>query len=124
MKSSLYTIPKFPRVAVVGSRDFPSQVIVERFVYMLPKQWTVVSGGARGVDSWAADTALHHRRDVLVYKAEWAKFGKSAGFVRNNQIVRDVDVIVAFHHNNSHGTKHTIQLARYLKKPCIIVRTQ
>jgi hypothetical protein len=113
---------RFPRIAIVGSRDFPSQWVVERFVYELPRSWTVVSGGARGVDKWAEVCALHHRRDVVVYEADWAKHGKAAGFIRNNTIVRDCDVVVAFWDGSSKGTRHSIQLAKYLKIPCIIVR--
>jgi len=111
-----------PRVAIVGSRDFPSQYIVERFIYKLPEHWVIISGGARGVDTFVEKTALHHHRDMIVYKPDWAKFGKNAGFMRNNTIVRDADMVVAFHHNNSKGTKHSIQLAKYLNKPCVIVR--
>lgn len=109
------------RVAVVGSRDFPSQYIVERFVYELPPDVVIVSGGARGVDTWAEQTAKHHGRTVDIYIPNWSAHGKSAGFIRNNTIVRNCDIVVAFWYNNSKGTKHTIQLAKYLKKPCVIV---
>ena len=115
---------KFPRVAVVGSRDFPSKAMVERFVYLLPKDWTIVSGGARGVDAWAEGTAKCWGRHTDIYEPNWAKHGKAAGYIRNNYIVRNADVVVAFHHDNSRGTKHTIQLAKYLNKPCVIVRLQ
>jgi len=113
---------RFPRIAIVGSRDFPSQWAVESFVYQLPRSWTIVSGGARGVDKWAAQTALHHRRDLVVYEADWPKHGKAAGFIRNNEIVRNADIVVAFWDGKSKGTKHSIQLCKYLKVPCVIVR--
>jgi len=113
----------FIKVAIVGSRDFPSQYLVERLVYELPRDVTIVSGGARGVDTWAELTALHHKRETVVYRADWAKHGRVAGFVRNNEIVRNSDIIVAFHHMGSKGTKHTISLCKYLGKPCIVVRT-
>ena len=116
--------PERLRIAVVGSRDFPSSDIVERFVYMLPRDVIVVSGGARGVDSWAEATAKHWRRDTDTYKADWAKHGKVAGFVRNNAIVKNCDIVVAFLHNGSKGTKHTISLAKYFGKPCYVVRTK
>lgn len=113
---------RFPRIAVVGSRDFPHQHLVERFVYLLPKRWTVVSGGARGVDKWAEETAKQWRRPTKIYRPEWNKYGKKAGYIRNNQIVRNSDVVVAFWDGQSRGTKHSMQLAEYFGKPCIIVR--
>lgn len=82
-----------------------------------------MSGGARGVDSWAVATALHHGRETLVFEPDWAKHGKVAGFVRNNEIVRNCDLVVAFHFGNSKGTKHTIGLCKYLKVPCLVVKT-
>lgn len=111
----------FPKIAVVGSRDFPDQRIVERFVFLLPRHWTIVSGGARGVDRWAEETANYWRRHTDIYPANWNKYGKSAGYIRNNEIVNNCDIVVAFWDLKSKGTKHTIQLARSLNKPCIII---
>lgn len=113
----------FPRVAVIGSRGFAYPYVVERFVYLLPKSWTIVSGGARGVDTWAYETAKHHTRHVEVYNADWKKFGKYAGFIRNNEIVKNSDVVVAFWDGSSKGTRHSVQLARNLNKPVFIIRT-
>ena len=58
------------RLAVVGSRGFPSQYLVERIVYELPLNIELVSGGARGVDTWAEQTAKHHNRVITVYNAQ------------------------------------------------------
>lgn len=45
-------------IAVVGSREFPSEVFVKDYLrtYLTAKD-TVISGGARGVDRWAAEVA-------------------------------------------------------------------
>lgn len=110
------------KLGVVGSRDFSSRYLVERVVYELPKHVVIVTGGARGVDKWAEDTAKYHNRDVIVHEAQWNKYGKTAGFIRNNVIVRDSDLILAFWDGKSPGTRHTIQLSKSLSKPCIIVR--
>ena len=107
----------------MGSRDFPHPGIVDRVVYLLPRDVVIVSGGARGVDSWAEATAKHWRRDTLIFKPDWAKHGRVAGFIRNNEIVRNCDMVIAFLHKSSKGTKHTISLAKYFDKPCYIVRT-
>ena len=115
---------RFPKVAVVGSREYPKQAVVERFVYLMPKHWTLVSGGARGVDKWAETTAKHWNRPTKIYNAQWNKYGPKAGFIRNNDIVRGCDIVVAFWDGKSKGTRHTIQLADYLGKPYIIVRVR
>lgn len=110
------------RVAVVGSRNFPNRYMVERFVYLLPDDVVIVSGGARGVDRWAELTAKHHRRQYRIHRAQWQKYGKAAGFVRNNVVVKDADIVVAFHHGGSSGTRHTIDLCARYGVPCVIVR--
>ena len=45
------------RVAVVGSRGYPDRAAVAAYVQALAEGTVVVSGGARGVDRWAADAA-------------------------------------------------------------------
>lgn len=115
---------RYIRLAIVGSRNFCSQYLVERFVYELPDKVVIVTGGARGVDTWAEETAKHHNRDVQVHRANWKKHGKMAGFLRNNAIIRDCDLVAAFWDGSSKGTRHSIQLAKYLGKDCIIVRAK
>ena len=47
-------------VAIVGSRDYPHPEHIWSYVATLPADTVVVSGGARGVDSWAAAAATRH----------------------------------------------------------------
>ena len=110
------------RLAVIGSRDFPSRYLVERLIYEIPKDIVLVSGGARGVDTWVEVAAKHHNRQIDIYPANWSQHGKNAGFVRNNQIIRNSDLVLAFWSDKSKGTKHSIQLAKYLGKTCIVVK--
>jgi hypothetical protein len=115
--------PKPVRVAIVGSRDFPYEDMVNEVVYGLPRNAIIVSGGAKGVDTWAEKTAIAHRRDTDIYLPEWGKYGRRAGFIRNNLIVKNCDMLVAFWHNKSKGTKHSIDLCKYHDIPHIIVET-
>jgi len=81
----------------------------------------IISGGARGADTLAEMYARHRALPVKVFPAEWDKYGKSAGFRRNADIVKNSDIIVAFWDGKSKGTKHTIDLARrYFKEVKII----
>jgi hypothetical protein len=106
-------------VAIVGSRTGVNEQAVRRFVRSLAQKHpgaSVVSGGARGVDSWAEDEARRLDMPRLVYLPDWERFGKSAGFRRNSEIVNAADVVVAFT-TGSRGTAHTISLARAAAKP-------
>lgn len=113
------------RVAFVGSRDYPRLDLVRNAVRGLPEGSTVVSGGARGVDSVAAEAAEVYGHSTMIFPAAWrtknGKFDKGAGYKRNKDIVRAADKIVAFYDGQSKGTAHTIKLALAAKKPLVII---
>lgn len=108
-------------VAIVGSRDFADEQAVRAYVRALPTGTTVVSGGARGPDSWAENEARLCALGVVVFHAEWDRLGRRAGFLRNKLIVDRADRVVAFWDQRSRGTQHTIDLAREAGKPVEIV---
>lgn len=130
------------RIAIVGSRTFPlpsaiwdtldldqkndaataGRAIVLGFVeHLNSREHIVVSGGARGVDSWADEFAAARGIAVEVIKPDWKKYGKSAGFRRNKEIVAAADDVVAFWDGQSRGTLHSIRLAHKAHTPyCII----
>ena len=68
----------------------------------------VVSGGARGVDlmgeRWAKDN------DILIKKfpANWEKYGKAAGFIRNREMLDYIEVAIIVWDGQSSGTKDMI----------------
>lgn len=107
------------RVAIVGSRDFPGEIVVREYVRMLPKDTVIVSGGARGVDSWAAEEAEKRgmpkptiypvSADGLPpYPLGRSEFRRRA-FERNKKIALDCDWLVAFRSlGKSTGTDNTI----------------
>ncbi len=100
------------KVAIVGSRYFGDLEKVRALVRELPKGSTVVSGGASGVDQAAEEEARKHGLNVIVHRALWHKYGKSAGPIRNQKIVEDADELHAFWNSTSRGTKSAIVLAR------------
>lgn len=104
-------------VAIVGSRDWPYADLVRNAVKSLHKDDVVVSGGARGVDTIAENTAKRLGLETLIFEAEWDRWGKSAGYIRNKDIVKAADRIIAFQLDGSRGTQHTIDLARKAGKP-------
>lgn len=117
------------KVAIVGSRDWKDAQVVIDYIWALEDWTTVISGGARGVDS-LVQGACNDRIarlgepnfDFECYPALWDVYGKSAGYRRNADIVKAADRIVAFWDGISSGTKHTIKLAREAGKPVEIHR--
>ena len=108
------------RIAIVGSRDFKRLDLVRAFVDSLPLDVVVVSGGARGVDRAAELRAAVRGIEVQswpVTDEEWRSLGRRAGPMRNREIIKDCDEVVAFWDGESRGTEGTINLAVAYGKP-------
>jgi len=111
------------KIAIVGSREWADVGAIEDFIIDLPV-CEVVSGGARGVDSIAAELAKKYEHEVKVFPADWDRHGKRAGFLRNVEIVDYCDELVAFWDGASKGTAHSISLARKANKPVTIFNSK
>ena len=113
-----------PRVAIVGSRDYPFLDMVDE-VLVMTGLVRVVSGGARGVDRRAEDAA---RRlgypEPLVFKPKWKRPGgktnMNAGKERNTVIINNADYVIAFWNGRSRGTLDSITKARRKGLPLIL----
>lgn len=109
------------KVAIVGSRDFNALHKVCAYVQTLEPDTLVISGNARGVDETAQRAALARALPVLILPADWERYGKAAGFIRNEQIVKMADKVVAFWNGKSRGTAHDTDLARKYGKELEII---
>lgn len=72
----------------------------------------VVSGTARGADKLGEEWARAHKLKLFLFPADWEKFGKSAGYRRNEEMARFADAAVIFWDGHSRGSQHMINLAR------------
>lgn len=81
----------------------------------------IVSGGARGADKIGADIAREWNIKLTEFLPDWEKYGKRAGFIRNEDIIKAADVVLAFWDGQSKGTGNSLSHAKRLKKTTIIV---
>lgn len=109
-------------VAIVGSRSWRDVRKIRAYIQALPSGTHILSGGAEGADMLAQTEAKRCGFRVFVYAPDWKKYGRAAGAVRNEEIVKSADRVVAFWDGKSKGTRITIDLAKRYGKPCEIIR--
>jgi hypothetical protein len=120
------------RLAIVGSRSFADYALLRDEVTALcwnhfgtedePRE--IISGGAAGADTIAERYAKERGWPFRVFPADWQKWGKAAGIIRNRDIVRNADQVIAFWDGKSRGTAHTIETAKREGVPCTVVMVE
>ncbi len=104
------------KVIIAGSRGFSNYKLLKEKCneYLREKRKgyniIIISGGARGADALGEKYAQDEGFSLEVFPANWNKFGKSAGFRRNEQMAEVADALIAFWDGKSHGTKHMIEI--------------
>ena len=106
------------RIAVVGNREsFTYQYVAQELDKLITKESgdvTLISGGAVGVDSFAQEYAKKNGLKILII---YPKYSSNVSptlscFIRNEQIVLESDIVVAFTKKDTGGTVNTIKWAK------------
>jgi predicted Rossmann fold nucleotide-binding protein DprA/Smf involved in DNA uptake len=100
------------RVAIVGSRRYPELERVGAYVDALPRNATLVTGSASGVDAAATEAARRRGLPVIRVAASFEEVSdprRSAE--RNQRLIDQAEVLVAFWDGASAGTRGTIERA-------------
>lgn len=105
------------KIAVVGSRKI-TKVNLEKYV---SEGDEIVSGGAVGVDSCAAEYARKNNLKLTVFLPQYDRYGRGAPIVRNKAIVDYADKVVVFWDGSSKGTLSVIKYAEKIGKMCQVV---
>lgn len=107
------------RVLICGSRTFsdrgPIIDAIERLIVRYGTELVVIQGGAKGADDIAEEIASKLDVDTVEYKADWDKYGKRAGFLRNTRMLVEgkPDLVLAFKDKeHSVGTDMMVKIAR------------
>jgi len=108
------------RIGIVGSRRREDKENVEDLVDTLDENDVVVSGGCKGVDTWAEKRAIERGLEVDIYEPDFDGCDEyydycQAYYDRNREIVKNSDVIYAFvAEDRTGGTENTIKHAEEL----------
>ena len=122
------------RVIVAGSRGFHDYQLMERELDKLfnesneffGKEIKIISGMADGADTLAIRYADERKLTKILFPANWKRYSRVAGFLRNEDMLSVATHLVAFWDGKSSGTRHMIEIAEakgipvwVVKHPCI-----
>jgi hypothetical protein len=102
-------------IIVAGSRDFDDYDLLKEKLDKVKAHlgiFEVVSGKARGADSLGERYARENNLPIAAFPADWDKYGKSAGYRRNEDMADYAEGCIVFWDGISKGTQHMINLAK------------
>lgn len=114
------------KLIVAGSRSIKS--VVEVYIAIeackFDRITEIVSGKAKGVDTIGEQYALEYNIPITEFPANWSKYGKAAGQIRNKEMADYADALVAVWDGYSKGTAGMITIMRKLNKPVYVKLVQ
>lgn len=113
------------KIIINGSRDFNNYTYLRLMLkeYIMtnqinPESIEIISGGAKGADTLAIKFAKEYNLNYKVMNADWDKYGKRAGIIRNAEMLtyaisnpNDIAILISFWNGTSKGTKHMIDIS-------------
>lgn len=105
------------RVIIAGGRYFSDyELLKEKCDEFLQdetgEEIVIISGHALGADSLDERYAQERGFKIETYPADWKKYGRAAGPIRNEQMANIANALIAFWDGKSKGTKNMINLAK------------
>lgn len=116
------------KLIVAGGRDFADYEKLSRVLFAMAeveladKAVSIVSGMAKGADALGVRFAKENSVTLYEFPACWDKYGKSAGYRRNDEMGNFADGLLAFWDGESKGTKNMIEFMKKLGKPTTVIR--
>lgn len=112
-------------ILICGDRNWNNFEIIEKFIKKLLKGTIIIHGDCRGADKIAGYLAKKYGFEVIAFPADWDKYGKAAGPIRNRQMLIEgkPNLVVAFHNDieKSRGTANMVTQAKEMNVPVIIL---
>lgn len=113
------------KIAVTGGRDFePTSAELDRFWELwyglaLEGRPVLLHGDSRGVDRAVAAAVRRKGFEVIAFPANWDRHGKAAGPLRNEQMMKQAEALIAF--PGGRGTAHCTSIARQAGKSVYLI---
>jgi len=124
MVKVIYTMNK---IVIAGSRSFNDYKTLSNVCNVLFKNISeieIVCGEAYGADKLGRKYAEEHNLLIKSFPANWDKYGKSAGYIRNKEMAKYCDNAIIFWDGVSKGSNHMIKLCKEFNKDVLVYNTK
>ena len=110
---------------ITGDRNYKNEVVAEAGIKLIASCYEIkgtsfAHGECRGADKLVGGFAEKYGFEVKKFPAEWDKYGRAAGPIRNKEMVDLLPNVVMIFHDNlkeSVGTKDCVkQVLKKIKK--------
>src|SRR6476620_2971782 len=104
-----------PKIVIItGSRTWTDENLIEQVVKEHSPQLLVQGGCPKGADKISKRIAEKLNIPTLTFRADWDFYGKSAGPIRNCEMLDNFPkaILLAFRMDSSVGTTHCIVQAK------------
>ena len=111
------------KIIICGGRHFDNYVLLKETVDaafkkydLTPDSIEIVSGHCEGADRLGEKYAEEQGIKCSIFPAEWRKYGRSAGPIRNSQMIKyladvEVPIVIGFVSSKTKGTLDTLKKA-------------
>ncbi len=108
------------KIAIIGSRDFDEELCFVELNKLGTEELQIISGGARGVDSYAREWCEINKVEIEIIKPI-NPANKLDYLFRNVEIITKADKIIIFWDGISKGSAFTIKYALSRNKDVIVI---
>ena len=102
------------KIIIAGGRDFDNYDLLFKrcnIILFNVSDIEIVSGKAKGADTLGEKYAKERNLHIKEFPANWKLYGKKAGPLRNEEMAKYADALIAFWDSKSTGTANMINLA-------------
>lgn len=114
------------KLVVARCRDYNdydrTKKILDQFYNKFKNDLIILSGGAKGTDSLGERYAKENNLQLQVFPANWTRYGKKAGPIRNEQMAKACNAVLTFWDGKSKGTRSMLKLAKKYNKKIYIIK--
>lgn len=111
------------KLIITGNRKIWNSYLVNQIIDYYPDGLIteVITGGASGVESFAAIWAKRREIPFQIFLPDWYRYGASAGIISGRDMAKVGDALLAIVEGNTHEINYIIKQAQKLEKPCRVV---